>query len=198
MLPRRGSLGRAWEKDHRQREAGEKGKGGDRGRERERKRKWQGKSEKECEGERQDTEEGPRERKFVGARRIEKVRNLIRLRVCAARPPPSTPHHHLPPLPPLPLQMEVNVKQSLLLVSGGINSLERDWAAREVNAGQSAQPPTPTRLLQPPLYFFFPFRSRGAACCIPTLHAPSPGQRRERSESDMKAFFFVFFFLEAQ
>lgn len=34
----------------------------------------------------------------------------------------------------LSLQMEVNVKQSLLLVSGGINSLEWDSAVREVNA----------------------------------------------------------------
>lgn len=34
----------------------------------------------------------------------------------------------------LSLQMEVNVKQSLVSVSGGINSLERDWAVREVNA----------------------------------------------------------------
>lgn len=32
------------------------------------------------------------------------------------------------------LQMEVNVKQSLLLVSGGINSLEWDSAVRKVNA----------------------------------------------------------------
>lgn len=97
-------------------------------------------------------------------------------------PPPLPPH---PPHPPLPLQMEVNVKQSLLLVSGGINSLERDWAAREVNACLSAQPPPAV---------LFPLPSRGAACCIPTLHAPSPGHRRERSKSDIKAFFF----LEAQ
>lgn len=34
----------------------------------------------------------------------------------------------------LALQMEVNVKQSLVLVSGGINSLEWDSAVRKVNA----------------------------------------------------------------
>ena len=34
----------------------------------------------------------------------------------------------------LSLQMEVNVKQSLLLVSGGINSLEWDSVVRKVNA----------------------------------------------------------------
>lgn len=47
------------------------------------------------------------------------------------------------PLSPSPsrlsLQMEVNVKQSLLLVSGGINSLEWDSAVREVNTCLSAQ-----------------------------------------------------------
>lgn len=60
----------------------------------------------------------------MGEKQIEKVRNLIWLSVAAASLAPSR----------LSLQMEVNVKQSLLLVSGGINSLEWDSAAREVNA----------------------------------------------------------------
>lgn len=91
----------------------------------------------------------------MGERQIEKVRNLIWLRVSAASRSPSR----------LPLQMEVNVKQSLLLVSGGINSLERDWAVREVNACLSAQ-------LSPcsnTLYF------SECSCCILTLYASSPG-----------------------
>lgn len=53
--------------------------------------------------------------KVCRRKQIEKVRNLIWLRVSAASLSPS-----------LSLQMEVNVKQSLLLVSGGINSLEWD------------------------------------------------------------------------
>lgn len=130
------------------RERREKGMGG------ERVRKWQKKWERVWRGE-ADTEEGPWERKFVGERQIEKVRNLIWLRVSATSRSPSR----------LPLQMEVNVKQSLLLVSGGINSLERDWAVREVNACLSAQ-------LSPcsnTLYF------SECSCCILTLYASSPG-----------------------
>lgn len=109
---KRGSLKRAPEKDHRQSE-----EGGREGRE------WENKWQKKWgvwRGE-ADTEEGPWERKFGGERHIEKKWEIwygwefLQLRF-------------------LSLQMEVNVKQSLVSVSGGINSLERDWAVREVNA----------------------------------------------------------------
>lgn len=46
----------------------------------------------------------------------------------------------------LSLQMEVNVKHSLLLASGGINSLEWDSAGREVNACLSVSSTFPPAL----------------------------------------------------
>lgn len=66
------------------------------------------------------------------------------------------------------LQMEVNVKQSLVLVSGGINSLEWDSAVRKVNACLSAQLFLCSNML------YFP----KCSCCILTLHLLSPGRRR--------------------
>lgn len=48
-------------------------------------------------------------------------------------------------------------------------------------------PPSPAPTTA--VLFFYPLQR--AACCILTLHAPSPGQRWERSESDIKAFFFL-------
>lgn len=64
------------------------------------------------------------------------------------------------------LQMEVNVKQSLLLVSGGINSLEWDSAVRKVNACLSVQIFLCSNML------YFP----KCSCCILTLHPLSPSQ----------------------
>lgn len=114
---------------------------------------------------------------------------------------PPTHHPHLPPHPPhppLPLQMEVNVKQSLLLVSGGINSLERDWAAREVNACLSAQrPPTPTPPPQPPPLYFFPSLPEGLLAAFQrcTLHHLDTGGSAPRA---ILKLFFLVCFLEAQ
>lgn len=70
----------------------------------------------------------------------------------------------------LSLQMEVNVKQSLLLISGGINSLERDWAVRGVNTCLSAQ------LFPCSNTLYFP----KCSCCILTLHSYGVSLREQR------------------